>query len=268
MAAMSVFFTSLYQTLMAAQPDTKCALVKALPMLGPGDMEEVPVVPHPPDQPGRPEKPRLVDPQRVPKRAFHTLAGRATLIHAIAHIEFNAINLALDAMYRFRGLPLDYYRDWQRVAQEEAQHFALLRAHLQTLGHDYGDFDAHNGLWDMARRTAHDPLVRMALVPRVLEARGLDVTPAMREKLLKHGDRKAAQILDIIERDEIGHVAIGNRWYGYLCQQRGVDPFATFLRLLQEYEVPNFRPPFHLDARRAAGFSAQELELLGLRPAT
>jgi len=212
--------------------------------------------------PGRPENPRLVPPDAVPYRAAHTVEGRAALIHALAHIEFNAINLALDAAYRFRGLPRDFYDDWLRVADEEATHFSLLAGHLHILGHAYGDFDAHNGLWEMAEKTAHDPLVRMALVPRVLEARGLDATPSISRKLRGAGDLAAVRILEVIERDEVGHVAIGNRWYRHLCAERGLAPLDTFRSLLAEYDAPALRPPFNLDARRRGGFEADELAWL------
>lgn len=212
--------------------------------------------------PGRPERPVLVSPLAVERRSVHTREGRAALIHALAHIEFNAINLALDAVYRFRGLPREYYGDWLTVAAEEAHHFTLLRDHLASLGHDYGDFAAHNGLWEMAVKTAHDALARMALVPRVLEARGLDASPALTRKLQSAGDQRAVEILSIIERDEIGHVRIGNRWYAHLCEQRGLDPIATFRTLVREFGAPRLRPPFHAAARRAAGFSDRELELL------
>jgi uncharacterized ferritin-like protein (DUF455 family) len=212
--------------------------------------------------PGRPERPELVSPRAVPHRPVHTVEGRAALIHALAHIEFNAINLALDAVYRFRGMPRDYYGDWLRVAAEEAQHFTLLREHLRAGGFDYGDFAAHNGLWEMAVKTAHDPLVRMALVPRVLEARGLDVTPGIARKLAQAGDQRAVEILAVIQRDEVGHVRIGNRWYGWLCAQRGLEPVATFRRLLEEYGSLRLQRPFDDAARRAAGFSAPELALL------
>jgi uncharacterized ferritin-like protein (DUF455 family) len=191
-----------------------------------------------------------------------TAEGRATLVHAMTHIEFNAINLALDAVYRFRGLPSAYYGDWLKVAAEEALHFQLLRDHLGSLGHDYGDFAAHNGLWEMAMKTAHDPLARMALVPRVLEARGLDATPAIVEKLRSAGDDKAVAILAIIERDEIGHVAIGNRWYLHLCQERGLEPVQTFRRLLKEFDAPPLKPPFNIEARRKSGFAEAELTWL------
>lgn len=212
--------------------------------------------------PGRPERPVLVSPLAVERRSVHTRAGRAALIHALAHIEFNAINLALDAVYRFRGMPREYYGDWLAVAAEEAYHFTLLRDHLASLGYDYGDFAAHNGLWEMAVKTAHDPLTRMALVPRVLEARGLDAAPALARKLQSAGDQRAVEILGIIERDEIGHVRIGNRWYAQLCAERGLDPIATFRTLVREFGAPRLRPPFHAAARRAAGFSDRELELL------
>jgi len=214
------------------------------------------------DQPGRPEKPGLIPPQQVPRRRADTLPGRAALVHALAHIEFNAINLALDAAHRFAGMPPAYYADWLAVADEEAQHFEMLNAHLATLGFAYGDFPAHSGLWDMALKTAHDPLVRMALVPRVLEARGLDATPLIVDKLKAAKDTRMVEILAIIERDEIGHVAIGSRWFGWLCAARGVQPEATFRQLLVDYDAPPLKPPFNLAARRQAGFSEPELDWL------
>jgi uncharacterized ferritin-like protein (DUF455 family) len=216
--------------------------------------------------PGRPSHPLLVGPKDLPKRrALHTQAGRFALLHALAHIEFNAINLALDALYRFPGLPEDFYRDWLRVAQEEAEHFVLLRQQLQRLGGDYGDLPAHDGLWEMAMDTAADPLERMALVPRVLEARGLDVTPAMRERLLAAGDAEAAAVLERIERDERGHVAVGSRWFRYLCAQRGLEPDSTFKTLLQQRYRGRIQGPLALTARRAAGFSEPELDWLQSR---
>jgi uncharacterized ferritin-like protein (DUF455 family) len=188
--------------------------------------------------------------------------GRAALLHALAHIEYNAINLAWDAVYRFRNMPADYYADWVRVATEEATHFALLRERLNTLGCEYGDFPAHDGLWDMARRTAHDVLVRMALVPRALEARGLDVTPGMMARLRQAGDPESAHILQTILCDEIGHVAAGTRWFRYVCQQRHLDPLETFRRLLAEFLPGPVRRPLNREARRRAGFSRGELNLL------
>jgi uncharacterized ferritin-like protein (DUF455 family) len=213
--------------------------------------------------PGRPPRPELVSPRLVKHRSMRTVEGRAALIHALAHIEFNAINLALDAIWRFTGMPAEYYADWLKVAEEEAYHFSLLSAHLQTLGFSYGDFSAHNSLWDMAEKTQNDVLARMALVPRTLEARGLDASPPVRAKLAQAGDLAAAEILDIILRDEIGHVAIGNRWYGWLCATRGLDPIATYAALASTYKAPPLRGPFNLEARRAAGFSEPELAALG-----
>jgi uncharacterized ferritin-like protein (DUF455 family) len=210
--------------------------------------------------PGLPHQLRLVAPVAVKKRGMQTREGRAALLHALAHIEFNAINLALDAVWRFAGMPPAYYDDWLRVAGEEALHFSLLHAHLQSFGYRYGDFPAHNSLWEMAEKTRGDVLTRMALVPRTLEARGLDVTPAMRMKFVQAGDQTAAEILDIILRDEVGHVAIGNRWFGHLCVQRGLDPIETYAKLRREYRAPVMRGPFNIRARRAAGFSEQELK--------
>ncbi|MCG2583828.1 ferritin-like domain-containing protein [Massilia sp. TS11] len=212
--------------------------------------------------PGRPAAPLLVPPQDVGRRSMATPAGRAMLIHALAHIEFNAIHLGLDAVWRFPDMPPAYYHDWLRVAAEEAQHFALLAAHLATLGHAYGDFTAHDGLWDMAERTRDDVLGRMALVPRTLEARGLDATPPLRAKLAQAGDHEAAAILDIILRDEIGHVEIGNRWFHHLCRLRGLDPESAYPALAAQYQAPQLRGPFNLDARRQAGFSEDELSAL------
>lgn len=218
----------------------------------------------PPGIPGRPAKPELVLPKALQHRSMVTPEGRATLIHAMTHIEFNAINLALDALWRFAAMPADYYTDWLRVADEEAQHFSLLADHLRTLGYSYGDFPAHNSLWEMAEKTCADVLARIALVPRTMEARGLDATPKVRAKLAQAGDLKAAEIMDIILREEVGHVSIGNRWYAYLCAQRGLEPIATYAQLVLRYAAPVLRGPFNLEARRAAGFSEAELEALGV----
>ena len=220
----------------------------------------------PPGLPGCPERPELRSHLDVPKRSPFTREGLAALLHAVTHIEFNAINLALDAAWRFDGMPRGFYLDWVSVAAEEALHFSLLRAHLQAMGYDYGDFPAHTGLWDMTRKTEGDLLARMALVPRTLEARGLDATPPMQAKLRKVGTPealRAVDILDIILRDEIGHVAIGNHWYRTLCAQRGLEPVATYALLARQYEAPRLKGPLNLDARRRAGFDEQELALLG-----
>jgi uncharacterized ferritin-like protein (DUF455 family) len=211
---------------------------------------------------GVPDRPQLASPADMPRRQLNGRENHAALIHALAHIEFNAINLALDAVQRFNDLPRDYYGDWLQVAAEEAYHFSLLRDHLRSLGYDYGTFLAHAGLWEMAEKTAHDPLARMALVPRLLEARGLDVTPDIQRKLRGYGDAAGAAILDIILRDEIGHVAAGDRWFRYLCAQRGLEPEHAFQTLLATPGIPRLRRPFNETARLAAGFSKQELAAL------
>ena len=216
--------------------------------------------------PGCPTRPQLRSHLDLPKRSPFTPEGLAALLHAVTHIEFNAINLALDAVWRFAGMPPAYYLDWLKVAAEEARHFSLLRAQLQSMGYDYGDFAAHTGLWDMTQKTEGDLLARMALVPRTLEARGLDATPPMQAKLRKVGTHhalRAVAILDIILRDEIGHVAIGNHWYRLLCAQRALDPLATYAKLAQQYGAPRLKGPLNLQARRLAGFDEAELALLG-----
>ena len=228
--------------------------------------EKAPLAPTDPAAlPGRPERPLLLRHTQVARRSPASHAGRAVLLHAIAHIEFNAINLALDAVWRFDAMPPAYYFDWLRVAAEEAQHFGLLRAHLQSMGHDYGDFPAHQGLWTMCEKTQHDIMARMALVPRTLEARGLDATPLIQAKLRQVGtpDALAAvSILDTILREEVGHVAIGNHWYRWLCARDGVEPEAHYATLVQRYEAPRHKPPFNEAARRLAGFSETELAWL------
>lgn len=212
--------------------------------------------------PGRPERPLLVSPKEVPQRSLSTVPGRAALIHALAHIEFNAINLALDIVWRFPAMPDDFYRQWAQVASEEATHFAMLRAHLQTLGFAYGDFPAHDGLWEMAAKTQSDLLARLALVPRTLEARGLDVSPAIGNKLLAVGDKSGAAILQVILRDEIRHVAVGNFWYRYVCREQGLDPLTAYATLAQRYNAPRLRGPFNREARLAAGFEQAEIDAL------
>lgn len=221
--------------------------------------------PEPIRMPGRPERPRLVAPRDLPKRGLGSDEGRAAFVHAIAHIEFNAIDLAWDAVYRFRDLPPQFHADWIGVAVDEARHFCMLRERLRQLGHDYGDFDAHNGLWEMAEKTAHDGLARMALVPRVLEARGLDVTPGMILKLAALDDHETVAILELILREEVAHVAAGSRWFRWYCAQRDVEPEATFRALLAEYARAVLHGPFNVEARSAAGFS--EAELAALREA-
>jgi uncharacterized ferritin-like protein (DUF455 family) len=218
-----------------------------------------------PALPGRPDRPRLIPAKQVPTRSPFTHEGLATLLHAVCHIEFNAINLALDAVWRFNGMPDAFYEDWLRVAFEESKHFDMLHQHLQSMGYAYGDFDAHDGLWQMCERTAQDVLARMALVPRTLEARGLDATPLIQEKLRKAATPDALRVvalLDIILRDEVGHVAIGNHWYRYLCDQRGLDPVPLYGELVKQYDAPKLRPPFNTSARKKAGFTDTELDYL------
>lgn len=211
---------------------------------------------------GRPARPQLVSPRQLPKRGLGQESGRVALLHAVAHIEFNAINLAWDAVYRFRGMPRAYYDDWTQVAADEARHFGLVNARLADFGHAYGDFDAHNGLWEMAIKTADSCLARMALVPRVLEARGLDVTPGMIERLLQVGDHASVAVLEVILREEVAHVAAGSRWFVWCCEKQKLAPEPTFAELLQRYMGTPPRPPFNRAARLAAGFSVAELDRL------
>jgi len=259
-----------WQCLQSDDPASKCRLTDlAYAQLQAGRLVvEAQDAPAAMAAPGRPERPRLVSPRQLPRRRPGSLAGRVSLLHALAHIEFNAINLAWDAVYRFRDMPREFYTDWTRVAFEEAQHFRLLSARLQDLGSAYGRLDAHDGLWEMACRTAHDPLVRMALVPRVLEARGLDVTPAIMERLRKAGDESSVAILEVILRDEIGHVEIGTRWFRYLCRTRGLEPEVTFAQLLDEYMNGQVKRPFHYQARERAGFNRREMACLEKMAAT
>jgi uncharacterized ferritin-like protein (DUF455 family) len=211
---------------------------------------------------GHPEKPELVDPSRVKRRRLGSEAGRAALVHAITHIEFNAINLALDAVFRFRNMPRQYYLDWISVAADEARHFQMLATRLQKMGFSYGDFPAHNGLWEMAQRTSDDCMKRMALVPRVLEARGLDVTPGMIERLETAGDIETSRILAIILDEEVRHVEIGSHWFRVCCDQRGLEPESTFLGLLKEHFSGSLRGPFNIPARMKAGFTQREMEVI------
>lgn len=262
---MSGLFAAAKQCIDCTDPATKVVLTRAaFAAWRAGTLEPVAdgVAPVPVDAPGRPDKPRLVLPRDVPQRGLGTDEGRAALVHAVAHIEFNAINLAWDAVYRFRGMPDDYYRDWVAVAHDESRHFTMLTGRLAQLGHAYGDFDAHNGLWEMARKTTQSCLARMALVPRVLEARGLDVTPGMMARLHAVGDDATADILEVILREEVPHVAAGTRWFRFCCAREGRDPDATFQALLAEFVPTGLRGPFNLAARRAAGFGENELERL------
>ncbi|SEI97589.1 ferritin-like domain-containing protein [Paraburkholderia diazotrophica] len=246
-------------------PATKAAAAQALYARVHGGTAAVSperVLDEPDGLPGRPARPELVEPRKLGRRSMQSPEGRAVLLHALAHIEFNAINLALDAVWRFSGMPEAFYVDWMKVASEEAHHFSLLSARLAEFGHAYGDFPAHDGLWDMCERTRDDVLARMALVPRTLEARGLDASPPIRARLHQAGDHASAAILDVILRDEIGHVLIGNRWFRHLCDEAGIDAHQTYLRLSDEYRAPKLRGPFNFEARRSAGFEEEELAAL------
>ena len=246
--------------LLECDADRKASGARGLELDAP--IDEAAVLAEPRGIPGRPLRPALVAHTQLKQRSIRTLEGRAALIHAIAHIELNAIDLALDAVWRFDGMPRSFYLDWSTVAREEALHFILLRDHLLGLGFRYGDFAAHDALWQMAEKTKAGVLARMALVPRTLEARGLDASPAVKAKLLTADDAAGAAIIDVILRDEIGHVAIGNRWYRWLCEQRELDPVATYGELATRYGAPRLRGPFNIEARRAAGFSEEELARL------
>jgi uncharacterized ferritin-like protein (DUF455 family) len=212
--------------------------------------------------PGRPQEPQLVNPLSVKKRSMHTIEGRAIAIHALAHIEFNAINLALDAVCRFPNMPDQYYLDWIKVSGEEAKHFFMLKNHLKSLGFDYGNFPAHDSLWEMVEKTKGDILARMALVPRTMEAKGLDAVPLIRARFLQAKDLDMVDILDVILKDEIGHVEIGNRWFNFLCKEQEVDPIQIFNLLCRQYKAPHLRGPFNIEARKQAGFTVTEINLL------
>ena len=244
-----------------ADPAQKCALTLELPQPDCPLDQAVDL----PAQPGRPARPQLIHPAKVPRRKLGSEAGRVALVHAVAHIEFNAINLALDAALRFAGMPLAFYQDWISVARDEARHHQMLSARLDQMGAAYGDCSAHNGLWEMAEKTAHDALLRMALVPRVLEARGLDVTPGMITRLREVGDTATVQNLEVILEEEVRHVAIGSHWFRYLCAQRGLEADSTFAALMAQYMPGNKAAAGHFNvaARREAGFSEQELLTLG-----
>ena len=258
----------LYQQIEAAiltsDADRKCALTMQLhhdwEQGLPGCNAESIILPI--DDPGRPREPELVDPRKLERRSVATELGRERLLHAFAHIEFNAINIALDAAYRFREMPQQFVSDWLLVASEEARHFQLLEGELRRRGSYYGAHRAHRGLWDMACQTRDDALHRMALVPRVMEARGLDVTPGMIAKFEQVGDQAAVEILEIIYRDEVGHVRIGNHWYHQLCEQQELDAGETFRELIKRYMGGKLRGPFNWPARLEAGFQAAELNAL------
>ncbi len=261
---MAELFQRIEAALLETDPAAKCDLAAGLSRdWRKGDMlvfTESPILQI--DDAGRPEAPSLVDPRQLERRGVSTESGRIKLLHAFAHIEFNAINIALDAAYRFRQMPSQYVDDWLRVASEEASHFQLLEQTLHERGSYYGAYPAHRGLWDMVCKTRHNALHRMALVPRVMEARGLDVTPMMIKKFRQADDAAAVAILERIYRDEIDHVRVGNHWYQLLCEQQNLDTEVTFRALIDQYMGGKLRGPFNWSARIEAGFTAAELSAL------
>lgn len=261
---MPELFRQIEAAILASTVERKCDLTTQLHHAWrQGELEYRPQsVILPLDDPGRPPEPELVDPRKLERRGIATESGRIRLLHAFAHIEFNAINIALDAAYRFREMPRQFVSDWLLVASEEARHFQLLSQELGRRGSYYGAHLAHRGLWDMVCKTRDNVLHRMALVPRVMEARGLDVTPAMIAKFKQIDDQAAVEILEIIYRDEVGHVRIGNHWYHQLCAQQELDATKTFRELIEFYMGGKLRGPFNWAARIEAGFEAAELGAL------
>jgi len=259
---MTELFSEIHQIILTEDAQEKCNRTHALHDSIAGltqnhdnDIKEI-------KSPGYPSGLQLVSPRQLKRRGIQTQQGRNILLHAIAHIEFNAINLALDAAYRFRHQPQSFYVDWVKIACDEARHFELIRAYLNSHNCDYGDFQAHNGLWDMAIKTQHDIVARMALVPRVLEARGLDVTPSMIQRLNRVADKQAVSILEVIYQDEIGHVETGSRWFRHHCQLRNLEPRSTFLNMVKTHLHGELRGPFNTAARLLAGFDETEMKFL------
>jgi uncharacterized ferritin-like protein (DUF455 family) len=216
-----------------------------------------PLDPALPDRPGRPAKPELVPPKAVEKRSLHTLPGRIALLHALAHIELNAVDLALDIVARFASEPVpnSFFDGWMKVAFEESKHFRLVRDRLRTLGADYGDMPAHDGLWQAAHSTRNDLTARLAVVPLILEARGLDVTPALQDKMRQTGDLESAEVLRVIYEDEKGHVAVGAKWFRFLCAREKRDPASTFQDLVRANFRGQLKAPFNDVARAEAGLT-------------
>ncbi len=249
-----------HDILKCGAPDDKVAAAFALAHAYEHDLKIAPLTKPLDDTPQRPENPVMVPPHKVKRRRLGTEKGRIALLHAVAHIEFNAIDLAADMIARFsydpRLKPKDqkqFIADWVKVCAEEAKHFKMIRSHLQKLGSDYGEHPAHGGLWAAAVHTKHDIAARLAIAPMVLEARGLDVTPNMIEKLKQAGDDESAQILQIIYDEEIGHVKIGSDWFHYIAAQDNQPPKAYFRALVREFFRGRVKPPFNIPARTLAG---------------
>ena len=222
----------------------------------------------PPDRPSRPDRPLLRPPRKVPRRRVTQSApGRITLLHAIAHIGLNAVDLALDMASRVfkTQTPVDFYHDWLGVANDEARHFLMLSDWLADLGAAYGDLPAHDVLWQAADASKHDLLARLAIAPLVLEARGLGVTPTMIDQLKSVGDEKTANALGIIMTDEITHVSVGKRWFDYMWGMDHLDPVSTWHSLVKRYFHGDLKPPFNIAARNAARFSAASYGPLATR---
>ncbi len=244
----------------ASPPAKSAAAAEALRLLDAGAPVGDLAAPAPPIRPARPALPQLVPPGEVPRRRLGSPAGRAALLHAVAHIEFNAIDLAFDMAVRFAPevarLDLDpgaFVADWFGVGGEEARHFSLIEARLARFNCAYGDLPAHDGLWEAAERTADDLAARLVVAPLILEARGLDVTPDMIRRLRAAGDQESAAMLEIVYRDEIGHVSCGKRWFHMVCQQLGQDPARTFQDLRKRRFAGALKAPFNYSARDAAG---------------
>ena len=262
---MSDLFEEIHRIILSGDASEKCLATHALAAnLADYSLDhqqqalEIPV-------PAYPAALELVAPRALKRRGIQSQEGRNTLMHSIAHIEFNAINLALDAAYRFRNQPLKYYQDWINIADDEARHFGLIRAYLNKHNCEYGDYKAHNGLWQMAVDTQHDVVARMALVPRVLEARGLDVTPGIIKKLERVDDQDAVDILRVIYQDEIGHVQSGSEWFFYQCKLRDLEPRITFTNMVETYLHGELKGPFNIAARLQAGFDEIEMAALNTR---
>ncbi|HCP01217.1 MAG: rhamnosyltransferase [Alphaproteobacteria bacterium] len=239
-----------------ADPNTKCTATAAFArQWRHGDIRGIGNG-SPADRPRRPDRPELLPPAKVPRRKINRgTAGRIAQLHALAHIELNAVDLAWDIVARFTAcdLPQEFYDDWVRVAEEEARHFSLLTERLADFDATYGDLPAHDGLWDSALETAHDLCARLAIVPLVLEARGLDVTPVMINRLRAIEDKETAELLEIIYHDEIGHVEIGHRWFTFECIRRNADPAAYWKILVDRHFRGTLKPPFNTLGRDAAG---------------
>jgi uncharacterized ferritin-like protein (DUF455 family) len=243
----------------AADLDDKVALTQETHRLWNARMLSLrsPLDPMPPLRPGRPERPELISPGKMKKRSLHTVQGRIALLHAICHIELNAVDLALDIVARFadQPVPRSFFDGWMQVAFEEAKHFGMVRTRLRELDADYGDLPAHDGLWEAAHHTRNDLTARLAVVPLILEARGLDVTPSMRDKLRELGDEASAAIFDVIYTDEKGHVAVGAKWFRFLCARERKDPAAAFQDLVRTNFRGGLKAPFNDLARAEAGLT-------------